>query len=264
MIPIKSPREIEIMRVAGRITGEAINAAARAIEPGVTTKQLDAIIRRHIESRGAAPSFLGYRGYQASACVSVNEAVIHGIPDDRKLAEGDIVSLDVGAYYNGFHGDSGATFGVGRISPEAQQLIDVTKQCFYQALAFCQKGRRVHDISRAIQSYAALHGYAVVKKFTGHGVGAALHEDPEVPNYVSDRRGPRLISGMTIAVEPMIIMGGSSDVRVLNDEWTVVSADGSLTAYYEHTVLITDGGPELLTARDGDEPLPPVSAGGTP
>lgn len=258
MIPIKSQREIACMRDAGRITGEAIAAAALAIEPGVTTRQLDTIIRNTIEMRGATPSFLGYRGYPASACISVNDVVIHGIPDGRKLVEGDIVSLDVGAFYNGFHGDSGATFGVGRISAEAQQLIDVTKQCFYQGLAFCHTNARVSDISLAISSHAAQYGYAVVKKFTGHGVGAQLHEEPEVPNFVSGQRGPRLVSGMTIAVEPMVIMGGNPDVKVLKDGWTVVSSDGSLTAYYEHTVLITNNEPELLTRRDGDLPLPPL------
>ncbi len=259
MIPVKSAREIACMRDAGKITGEAIAAAARAIEPGITTKAIDAIIRKSIEDRGATPSFLGYRGYPASSCISVNDVVIHGIPGDYKLVEGDIVSLDVGAFYKGFHGDSGATYGVGRISAEAQQLIDVTKQCFYQALAVCHEQSRVSDISRAVATYAALHGYGVVEAFTGHGVGAELHEEPEVPNFVSDRRGPRLVKGMTLAIEPMILMGGRPDIRVLKDGWTVVSKDGSLTAYYEHTVLITDGKPELLTAREDDAPLPPIA-----
>jgi methionyl aminopeptidase len=248
------------MRRAGRIVGEAIAAAEKVIEPGITTRQIDRVIRKYIESRGAKPSFLGYRGFPASSCISVNEEVIHGVPGRRKLKEGDIVSLDVGACVDGFHGDSAATFPVGKVSRGVQMLIDVTKQCFYQALPEIRGGRHVSDLSKAISLFAARHGYGVVQKYTGHGVGREMHESPEIPNFVTGKRGARLVRGMTFAVEPMILMGSSHEVKVLNDGWTVVSADGSMAAHYEHTVLITDNEAELLTARDGDVFLPAVPA----
>jgi methionyl aminopeptidase len=252
MISIKSEREIECMRRAGKIVGEAICEAEKVIEPGITTGQIDSVIRKYIISQGAMPSFLGYRGFPANSCISVNEEVIHGIPGKRKLLEGDIVSLDVGAAIDGFHGDSAATFPVGRISGEALKLIEVTKQCFYQALPAIRAGGYVSMISEAISQYAAGHGYGVVQKYTGHGVGRDMHESPEIPNFVTGKRGARLVRGMTFAVEPMILMGGGYEVEVLRDGWTVVSSDGSLAAHYEHTVLVTGNEPELLTARNGD------------
>ena len=258
MISVKSAREIDCMRRAGAIAGQAIAMAGRAIEPGITTRQLDGIIRKAIEARGARPSFLGYNGFPANSCISVNEEVIHGIPGKRKLLEGDIVSLDVGASIDGFHGDSSATFPVGRVSAEAMKLIEATKQCFYQALPLIRSGGHISDISKAIAKYAALHRYGVVQKYTGHGVGRDMHEAPEVPNFYTGRRGARMVKGMTLAVEPMILMGGGHRVEVLKDGWTVVSADRSLAAHYEHTVLITDSEPELLTAREGDPLLPAV------
>jgi len=258
MIPIKSPRELTLMRKAGKIVAEAMAAAEAAITPGVTTKQLEAVVRQVIEAHGAKSSFYRYRDYPAHACVSVNEEVIHGIPSGRKLQNGDIVSLDIGACCDGYHADSAATFAVGTINGEAQLLIDVTKQCFYQALAQCRKGRRIIDISRAIENHAIRYGYACVQDFTGHGVGVKLHEAPEIPSYDNGKRGPRLLPGMTVAIEPMVISGGDHAVEVLGNKWTVVSKDRSLTAHYEHTVLITDSAPELLTLRDGDVILPLV------
>ncbi|MCL2545904.1 MAG: type I methionyl aminopeptidase [Oscillospiraceae bacterium] len=252
MIPIKSPREIALMRTAGMIVGQALRLAERTIQSGVTTKDLDDIIRKHITAQGAKPSFLGYRGFPASACISVNEELIHGIPGGRVLCQGDIVGIDVGVCHEGFHADSAATFSVGAVAPKAQQLIDITRQSFYQGLQFCRKGAHIGDISQAIGDYANKHGYAVVEHFTGHGVGASLHEEPEIPNFFTGKRGARLASGMTLAIEPMIIASNRPDVEILKDGWTVVSADRALTAHYEHTVLITDGAPELLTAREGD------------
>ena len=247
MIKLKNAEQIAIMRQAGRITGEAILKARDAVKPGVTTKHLDDVIRAYIEKCGAKPSFLGYGGFPGSACISVNDQIIHGIPSkDVVLDEGDIVKIDVGAFYRGFHGDSANTFAVGKISDEAQQLIDVTRECFYRGVAAVSPGGRVCDIGRAVEDYALSFGYGVVKEYVGHGVGRDLHEDPEVPNYLSPRRGPRLCAGMTIAIEPMINLGGEEIVQ-LEDGWTVKTADGSLSAHYEHTVAITDDGVELLT-----------------
>ncbi len=247
MIVVKSAREIESMRKAGRIAGLALKTAEEMIRPGVTTRQIDTTIRQFIRSQGAKPSFLGYRGYPASCNTSVNEEVIHGIPGRRALREGDIVSIDVGAYFEGFHGDTAATFPVGDVSPEALRLIEVTRRCFYEGLACAAAGKRVSDISAAVQKCAESSHCSVVRDWTGHGVGRALHEDPEVPNFRDTKRGSaRLLPGMTIAIEPMISAGGG-ETEVLRDGWTVVTIDGSLSAHYEHTVLITEGKPELLT-----------------
>ena len=250
MIAIKNERELTLMRKACRITAAARALAGEMVRPGVSTKQIDEAVHDFIVSQGAQPSFLGYHGFPGSICASVNSTVIHGIPGGYILKEGDIVSIDVGAYYQGFHGDCAATFPCGAISAEAQRLIDVTKQSFYEGIRFATRGHRVSDISHAIQTYVESNGFSVVRSFVGHGVGAQLHEEPEVPNYGKPGRGPRLVPGMTIAVEPMV-NAGVYDVRVLKDGWTTVTADGKLSAHYENTVLITDGEPEILTVTEG-------------
>ena len=250
MIAIKNDRELGFMRQACKITAAARALAGEMVRPGMTTKQIDKAVHDYIVSQGAKPSFLGYRGYPASACISVNNTVIHGIPGGYKLKEGDIVSVDVGAYYKGFHGDCAATFPCGAISAEAQRLIDVTKQSFFEGIRFAKRGHRVSDISHAVQAHVESNGFSVVRAFVGHGVGAQLHEEPEVPNFGNPGRGPRLLPGMTLAIEPMV-NAGVHDVRVLKDGWTVVTADGKLSAHYENTVLITDGEPEILTVAEG-------------
>ena len=246
MISLKSPREIECMRRAGRPTAQARALAGSLVRPGVTTHEIDTAVRKFIESHGAKPSFLGYGGFKGSACISINEEVIHGIPGPRELKEGDIVSVDVGAYLDGFHGDCAATFPCGEVSPEALELIRVTEQSFWEGIKLARAGNRVFDISHAVQQYVESHGCSVVRDFVGHGVGAKLHEAPEVPNFGPAGHGPRLQPGMTIAVEPMVC-AGDWRVKVLKDGWTTVSADGSLTAHYENTILITDSEPEVLT-----------------
>ena len=250
MIAIKNERELALMRKACRITAAARALAGEMVRPGVSTKQIDKAVHDFIVSQGAQPSFLGYNGFPASTCISVNSTVIHGIPGGYILKDGDIVSIDVGAYYQGFHGDCAATYACGAISTEAQRLIDVTKQSFFEGIRFATRGHRVSDISHAIQTYVESNGFSVVRSFVGHGVGAQLHEEPEVPNFGKPGRGPRLVPGMTIAVEPMV-NAGVYDVRVLKDGWTTVTADGKLSAHYENTVLITDGEPEILTVTEG-------------
>lgn len=252
MIEIKSDREIDFMRHAGEIAGTALKLAGRKVGPGITTKRLDDEIRRYILSRNAKPSFLGYNGFPASACISVNKEVIHGIPGRYKLKEGDIVSIDVGACYEGYHGDTAATFAVGEVSGDAAALVRVTRECFYKGLAAAQEGLRVSDISKAVHRHAENHGYGVVREYTGHGVGKLLHEDPQVPHYDTGRPGPRLLRGMTICIEPMINMG-TANINILRDRWTVVTADGKLSAHYEHTVLVTATEPELLTYVGEDD-----------
>lgn len=247
MVQIKNSEQLAIMRKAGRITGEAILKAQEHIKEGVSTKELDTVIRNYIEKCGAKPSFLGYGGFPGSACISINQEVIHGIPRaDRILMEGDIVKIDVGAYIGGYHGDSANTFGVGKISDEAAKLIAATKESFFQGVAKAKAGNRIGDIGSSVSMYAENLGYGVVRKYVGHGIGRDLHEDPEVPNFGTAGRGARLYPGMTIAIEPMINIG-TPNVKVLDDDWTVVTLDGSLSAHYEHTVAITDGEPILLT-----------------
>lgn len=246
MIAIKNSRELSMMREACVISARALKLAGEAVEPGVTTEEIDRIIRRYIESQGATPSFLGYGGYPASACISVNETVIHGIPDKRVIKAGDIVSVDVGAYFNGYHGDNAATFAAGAISPEAQALLDATRESLYEGIAQAVAGNRIGDIGAAVQRYVEMRGYSVVRQFVGHGVGTNLHEDPSVPNFGTPGRGPRLLPGMTLAIEPMINMGGP-EVRILKDGWTTVTTDGKLSAHFEHTVAITKDGPVILT-----------------
>jgi methionyl aminopeptidase len=247
MISLKSPREIESMRRAGSIAAAARALAGKMALPGVETREIDQAVSEFIRSQGAEPSFYRYNGYPASVCISVNDQVIHGIPGKRKLREGDIVSIDVGAYFEGFHGDCAATFGCGAISPEAQRLIEVTEQSFFEGIARARSGYRVSDISHGVQKYVEENGFFVVRDYIGHGVGAKLHEDPEVPNFGEPGHGPRLIPGMTLAVEPMV-NAGTARIRLLEDGWTVITADGSLSAHYENTILITGGEPEILTA----------------
>ena len=247
MIILKSRREIELMRQAGKITAAARALAGAMVAPGVTTREIDKAVRRFIKSHGATPSFLGHNGFPASVCISVNDEVIHGIPGNRVLKEGDIVSIDVGAFKDGFHGDCAATFPCGKISEEAQRLIDVTRQSFFEGIRYAREGYRLPDLCGAIQRYVEANGCSVVREYVGHGVGRKIHEPPEVPNFVEPRMGrPRFLRGMTIAVEPMVNAGGAA-VKVMADGWTVKTADGRLSAHYENTVLITDGEPELLT-----------------
>ncbi|MCQ2406071.1 MAG: type I methionyl aminopeptidase [Oscillospiraceae bacterium] len=249
-IIIKSDRGIEAMRKAGRIAAGARSLARQMIEPGITTAAINKEIFRFIKASGAEPTFLGYAGYPASACISINDQVIHGIPGKRRIQEGDIVSIDVGATWGGYVGDCAGTFPCGQCSDDALRLIKITRDSFWQAMTVAREGNRVSDISAAVQKYAEENGCSVVRDYVGHGVGQKMHEDPEVPNFVSKVHGsPRLCKGMTIAVEPMINAGGY-EVKVLPDGWTVLTEDGSLSAHYENTILITDGEPEILTYAD--------------
>ena len=247
MITLKSSHEIDLMRRSGKITAAARALAGEMVKPGVTTQEINDAVEQFIRKQGAVPSFLHYNGYPASACISVNDEIIHGIPGKRVLREGDIVSVDVGAYIGGFHGDCAATFPCGRISPEAQRLIDVTRQSFFEGIRFAREGQRLQDVSSAIQSYVEENGFSVVREYVGHGVGAKMHESPEIPNYGRPGHGPRLLRGMTLAIEPMV-NAGSAAITQLSDGWTVKTADGKWAAHYENTILITDGAPEILTA----------------
>ena len=238
------------MKDACRISAEALRAAGEAVRPGITTLEIDTIVRKYIEKQGATPSFLGYGGFPASACISVNNVVIHGIPSKNTvLKEGDIVSVDVGAYYRGFHGDNAYTFPCGKISAEAQALLDATKESLFEGIKQACPGNRVGDIGSAVQKYVEARSYSVVRDFVGHGVGAKLHEDPSVPNYGTPGRGVRLLPGMTIAIEPMVNQG-AYQVKVLGDDWTTVTLDGKLSAHFEHTVAITPDGPRIMTLCD--------------
>lgn len=252
MIQLKTPAQIELMKISGRITGEALLVAKEMIKEGVTTKQIDDKIRTYIKKCGAKPTFLGYGGFPGSACISINDEVIHGIPShDKILKNGDIVKIDVGAFYKGFTGDSAATFAVGEISESAQKLIDVTRESFFKGIEAIEKtpNPRLGDLGFAIANHARSNGYSVVEEYTGHGVGAELHEDPNVPNYGTQGRGVRIYPGMTLAIEPMI-NEGTRHVRVLGDKWTVVTADGKLSAHYEHSIAVTENGVILLTKVD--------------
>lgn len=246
MISVKNKRELQAMREACVISARALKLAGETVQPGVTTAEIDREVRRYIESTGAKPSFLGYGGFPASACISVNNVVIHGIPDKRVIKAGDIVSVDVGAFYNGYHGDNAATFAAGKVSPEAQALMDATRESLYEGIKAAAAGNRIGDIGAAVQRYVEVRGYSVVRQFVGHGVGANLHEDPSVPNFGTPGRGPRLLPGMTLAIEPMV-NAGVSEVKILGDGWTTVTADGSLSAHFEHTIAITPDGPVILT-----------------
>ncbi len=247
MITLKSSHEIDLMRRSGKITAAARALAGEMVKPGVTTQEINDAVERFIRQQGAVPSFLHYNGYPASACISVNDEIIHGIPGKRVLQEGDIVSVDVGAYIGGFHGDCAATFPCGRISPEAQRLIDVTRQSFFEGIRFAREGQRLQDVSAAVQAYVEQNGFSVVREYVGHGVGAKMHESPEIPNYGRPGHGPRLLRGMTLAIAPLV-NAGSAAITQLSDGWTVKTADGKWAAHYENTILITDGAPEILTA----------------
>lgn len=250
MVVLKTSRELSAMREACKISARALKLAGEAVEPGVSTMEIDRVVRKYIESEGATPSFLGYGGFPASACISVNDVVIHGIPHKSiKLKEGDIVSIDVGAYFGGFHGDNAWTFACGDVSKEAQALMDATRESLYEGIAAAQPGNRVGDIGSAVQRYVEARGYSVVRDFVGHGVGAELHEDPSIPNYGTPGRGVRLLPGMTIAIEPMV-NAGVHTVTTLSDGWTVKTTDGKLSAHFEHSVAITPDGPVILTLPD--------------
>ena len=247
MFVIKNSEQIALMKTAGRITAEALEVARELVRPGISTKEMDTKIRRYIEKCGATPSFLGYGGFPGSACISINEQVIHGIPSERViLSEGDIVKIDVGARYRGYNGDSARTFPVGKVSDEALRLISVTEKSFYEAMKAAKAGNRVGDIGSAVENFVISNGFSVVKDFVGHGVGKDLHEEPEIPNYGRAGRGTRLYPGMTLAIEPMV-NAGDFRVRVLKDGWTVVTSDGALSAHYENSILITESDPVILT-----------------
>ena len=250
MVVLKTSRELKAMRDAGRISSRALKLAGEAVEPGVSTLEIDRIVRKYIEEQGATPSFLNYGGFPASACISVNDVVIHGIPRKNQiLKQGDIVSIDVGAVYEGFHGDNAWTFPCGEVSKEAQALMDVTRESLFKGINAARPGNRLGDIGSAVQRYVEARGYSVVRDFVGHGVGAELHEDPSVPNYGTPGRGVRLLPGMTIAIEPMVNQGVHT-VETLSDNWSVVTSDGKLSAHFEHTIAITPDGPVILTLPD--------------
>ncbi len=252
MVHVKSEQELEKMRIAGRVAALARKKAAEAVRPGATTLEIDRVAKKTIESLGAKPSFLGYNGFPGSACVSVNDEVIHGIPSSmRVIKEGDIVKIDVGAYIGGCHGDCACTVACGEISGKAQELIDVTRKSFFEGIRFAKAGNRLFDISAGVQAYVEKNGFSVVRKYVGHGIGSMMHEAPEVPNFGKHGHGLRLVKGMTIAVEPMV-NAGVYEVKVLQDGWTVKTKDGKLSAHYENTIAITDGEPEILTNVDGE------------
>lgn len=247
MITIKSPREIELMREANRIVAETHAYLSEQIKDGISTAEIDRLGEEFIRSKGATPSFKGYRGYPASICVSINDEVVHGIPSkNRIISNGDIVSLDIGAFYKGFHGDAARTFGVGEIDQEAARLIKVTEESFYKGLEFALVGNRLTDISHAIQNYVESKGFSVVREYVGHGIGREMHEAPQIPNFGPPGRGPVLKPGMTLAIEPMVNVG-NFHVKTLTDGWTVVTKDGSLSAHYENTIVIKDKGPQILS-----------------
>lgn len=250
MVVLKTERELVQMKKAGLIAANALHTAGKAIEPGISTLELDTIIRKYIESKGAKPSCLGYGGFPNSACISVNNEVIHGIPSkDKKIKNGDIVSVDVAAFYEGFHGDTAYTFSCGEVSKNAKSLLEATYESLLEGIKKATVGNRIGDISSTIQEYVESRGYSVVRDFVGHGIGAQLHEDPSVPNYGVPSRGVRLLPGMTIAIEPMI-NEGSFEVEVLSDDWTTVTKDGKLSAHFEHTIAVTSSGPVILTLPD--------------
>lgn len=252
MIQLKNSDQIKTMREAGRITGEALLVAREHVRPGISTWELDRLVREHIEKSGAKPSFLGYGGFPGSACISINDEVIHGIPSKRRfLEEGDIVKVDVGAYYKGFHGDAARTMAVGRVSEEAERLIRVTRDSFFAGLEQLQVGNRIGDVGSAIDALVVANGFSTVKRYIGHGVGHDLHESPDVPNYGTPGRGTRLCAGMTLAIEPMVNVGVET-VRELDDGWTVKTADGALSAHYENSVALTSNGIINLTMLESD------------
>ena len=249
MVWLKSAKEIDLMRVSGKLTEMALEAVRDIIKPGITTKEIDTFAESFILRHGGIPSFKNYNGYPASVCTSVNDVVVHGIPGSYRLCEGDIISVDIGVLKDGFHGDAARTFAVGKISGEAKRLIEITEKCFFEGIKFAKDGARLGDIGSAVQDLAESNGYGVVRKLVGHGIGTKMHEDPDVPNFGRAGHGMRLRTGMTIAVEPMINMG-TYDVAVESDGWTVRTKDGKLSAHYENTIAITDGEPQILTLTD--------------
>ena len=252
MIQLKNPLQINVMKEAGRITGEALLVARESIREGISTYELDKIIRNHIEKSGAKPSFLGYHGFPGSACISVNDEVIHGIPSKKViLREGDVVKIDVGAFYKGYHGDAARTIPVGRVSEEAEKLIRVTRESFFAGIEKLQVGNRLGDVGHAIDAHVVANGFSTVKRYIGHGIGHDLHETPDVPNYGTEGRGTRLCAGMTLAIEPMVNIGGEG-VKEMSDGWTVKTADGTLSAHYENTVALTSEGVIVMTMIESD------------
>ena len=245
-IPIKNAEQIQKMRVTGQIVARTHEMLEAIVKPGITTKELDKIAAEFIKSQGATPSFKNYRGFPANICTSVNDEVIHGIPGLKKLLSGDIISIDIGAFKDGFHGDAARTYRVGEVSSEVDRLIKVTEQCFFAGIRFAKAGCHLHQICAAIEQYVDAHGFCVVREYVGHGVGKQMHEDPQIPNHKQQSRGPRLAKGMTLAIEPMVNMG-NHEIKVLKDGYTVATKDGMHSAHYENTVLITDGEPDLLT-----------------
>lgn len=247
MIVLKTGRELKVMREACRISAGALKLVGSAVEPGVTTAELDRLAEEYIRSEGAIPNFKNYEGYPATACISINNEVIHGIPSkSRKIVAGDIVSVDLGAMFEGYHGDNAATFACGDVSPEAKRLMDTTRESLYEGIKVARVGGRIGDISSAVQQYVEARGFSVVRQFVGHGIGTKLHEAPEVPNFGTAGRGIRLMPGMTLAIEPMV-NAGAFDVKILSDGWTVLTRDGSLSAHFEHTIVITPDGPQIMT-----------------
>ncbi|MFK7697341.1 type I methionyl aminopeptidase [Paenibacillus sp. HJGM_3] len=251
MIICKSEAELNLMREAGRIVADTHRLMAQAVKPGITTRQLDRIAEDYIRSQKAIPSFKGYNGFPGSICTSVNEELVHGIPGDRKLQEGDIISIDIGAQFQGYHGDSAWTYPVGQVSDTARQLLEVTERSLYEGLALAKADIRLFTISHAIQQVVEDHGFSIVREYVGHGIGQNLHEEPQIPNYGLPDRGPRLKPGMVLAIEPMVNVG-ERYVKTLQDNWTVVTVDGSLCAHFEHTIAITASGYEILTRSEGN------------
>jgi len=246
MISIKSPREIELMRIAGRIVAETHELLRKAIRPGITTLELDAIAEEYIRKSGAKPAFKDYNGFPASICSSINEQVVHGIPGPIALKDGDIIGIDIGAVYDGYYGDAARTYGVGSIDKETERLLKVTEESFFKGIEYALPGNRLSDISHSIQKHVESNGFSVVRDFVGHGIGRSMHEDPQIPNYGLPHKGPRLAAGVALAIEPMVNQGRYA-VKVREDGWTVVTADGKPSAHYENTIVITNGKPEILT-----------------
>jgi methionyl aminopeptidase len=251
MIVLKSPREIELMRRGGRILADVMDRLRATVKAGMSTQEIDEDVEAFITARGARPAFKGYRGFPATVCISINDEVVHGIPSPaRRLKEGDIVGLDLGCIVDGYYADCAFTLAIGEIPPEVQKLLDVTRESLELAIRQCWPGRRLSDVSHAVQRHVEAHGFGVVRAFVGHGIGRALHEEPQIPNFGEPGHGPRLRPGMVLAIEPMVTMG-SWEVRILDDGWTAVTRDGSLAAHFEHTVAVTDEGPDVLTRTDG-------------
>jgi methionyl aminopeptidase len=255
VIELKSAREIALMRTGGHILSEVMDRLREVVKPGLSTLEIDEDVEAFIRSRGALPAFKGYRGFPATVCISINEEVVHGIPSaQRRIKDGDIVGLDLGCIVEGYYADCAFTLAIGDVPPKVQQLLDVTRESLDVAIAECRAGRRLSDVSHAVQEHVERHGFSVVRAFVGHGIGRALHEDPQIPNFGDPGRGPQLRPGMVLAIEPMVTMG-SWEVKVLDDGWTAVTRDGSLAAHFEHTIAVTDDGPEVLTSRTG-RPVP--------